>query len=83
VAQVGILLFGVASWRAKVFPRWAATLFILTPLLFVVDGFINLPFIADVVLGAGLVGMGYFLWARKGAMASAQEATLTQPAASA
>jgi hypothetical protein len=71
VAQVGILLFGVASWQAKVFPRWAATLFILTPLLFVVDGFINLPFVADVVFGAGLVGMGYTLWAEK--MASAQQ----------
>jgi hypothetical protein len=65
VAQVGILLFGVASWRAKVFPRWAAALFILTPLLFVVDSFINLPFIADIAFGVGLVWMGYTLWAEQ------------------
>jgi len=83
VAQVGILLIGVASWRARVFSRWAALLFILTPLLFIVDGFINLPFIADVAFGAGLVGMGYFLWTEKQAAAPAQEAALTQPAASA
>jgi hypothetical protein len=70
-AQVGILLFGVASLRAKVFPRWAAALFILTPLLFVVGGFITLPFIGDVVFGAGLVWMGYFLWTEKGEAAPA------------
>jgi len=64
-AQVGILLFGVASLRAKVFPRWAAALFILTPLLFVVGGFITLPFIGDVAFGAGLMWMGYTLWAEK------------------
>src|SRR5262249_34724242 len=80
VAQVGILLFGVASWRAKVFPRWTAALFILTPLLFVADGFINLPFIADVVFGAALVGMGYFLWRGKGVATPVQEATLAQSA---
>jgi hypothetical protein len=64
-AQVGILLIGVASLRAKVFPRWAAALFILTPLLFVVGGFITLPFIGDVAFGAGLVWMGSTLWAEK------------------
>jgi len=64
-AQMGILLFGVASLRAKVFPRWAAALFILTPLLFVVGGFITLPFVGDVAFGAGLVWMGSTLWAQK------------------
>jgi len=66
LAQVGILLFGLASLRAKVFPRWAAALFILAPLLVVVDGFINVPFISDVAFGAGLVWMGYFLWNGRG-----------------
>ena len=65
VALGGILLFGVASWRAKVFPRWAAVLFILMPPLFVVGGLINLPFIGDGAFGAGLVGMGYTLWAEQ------------------
>ena len=63
MAQMGILLFGVASWQSKVFPRWAAALFIFTPFLFVAGGLINLPFLGDVAFGAGLVGMGCALWA--------------------
>jgi hypothetical protein len=74
-AQVGILLFGVTSWRAKVFPRWAAALFILTLPLFVIGGFITLPFMGDVAFGAGLVGMGYVLWTEQGAAAPARVAS--------
>jgi len=65
LALVGILLFGLASLRAKVFPRWAAVLLIVAPLLQVVKGFIGLPFVADLVFGAGLVWMGYTLWSEK------------------
>jgi hypothetical protein len=65
LALVGILLFGLASLRAKVFPRWAAVLLILTSPLQVVQGFIGLPFIADTVFGAGLVWMGYTLWSEQ------------------
>jgi hypothetical protein len=65
LALLGILLFGVASLRAKVFPRWAAILLIVTPLLQVVKSFIGLPFVADMVFGIGLVGMGYALWSEK------------------
>jgi uncharacterized membrane protein len=65
LALVGILLFGLASLRAKVFPRWAAVLLIVAPLLQVVKGFIGLPFVADLAFGAGLVWMGYTLWSEK------------------
>ncbi|HEY7347649.1 MAG TPA: hypothetical protein VH599_04970 [Ktedonobacterales bacterium] len=69
LALLGFLLFGVASLRAKVFPRWAAVLFILFPPLFVVKGFIPLPSIADIAFGAGLVWMGYTLWAEQRGLA--------------
>jgi hypothetical protein len=69
LALLGFLLFGVASLRAKVFPRWAAVLFILFPLLFVVKGFIPLPSIADIAFGVGLVWMGATLWVEQRALA--------------
>jgi hypothetical protein len=65
LALLGILLFGLASLRAKVFPRPAAVLFILTPLLQVAQSFIGLSFLADIAFGAGLIWMGYTLWAEQ------------------
>jgi hypothetical protein len=73
---VGWLLFVVASLRAKVFPRWALLLSVAGFPCF----FLGIPVISDLLFGAGLVGMGYFLWAGKDAAAPAQKGALSQPA---
>ena len=70
---LGWLLFGVASLRARVFPRWASLLLIIgTILSFVVDMLpFSIPIPLDLlVLGTGLIWLGYTLWSG-----------LTQPAA--
>jgi hypothetical protein len=62
---LGWLLFGVASLRARVFPRWAGVLLIVGAILgFAVDLLpFELPIPLDLlVLGAGLIWMGYALW---------------------
>ncbi len=62
---LGWLLFGVASLRARVFPRWASVLLIIGAILsFIVDMLpFDMPIPLDLlVLGTGLAWMGYTLW---------------------
>ena len=73
---VGWLLFGLASVRARVFPRWAGALLMLgVPLIFL-QGLVFLPLVGDVVFAAGLVWMGYALWSEKGETVAQAEPTL-------
>lgn len=63
---VGLLLFGVASLRARVLPRWAAVLVLVgaaVDLVMTVVG-VDFPFGAAVA-GPGLAWMGYAVWAHK------------------
>jgi hypothetical protein len=63
---VGVLLFGVASLRARVLPRWAAVLVLVgaaVDLLMTVLG-VDFPFGAAVA-SPGLAWMGYAVWAHK------------------
>jgi hypothetical protein len=62
---LGWLLFGVASLRTRVFPRWASVLLIIGAILsFIVDILpFDMPIPLDLlVLGTGLAWMGYTLW---------------------
>jgi hypothetical protein len=63
---VGVLLFGVASLRARVLPRWAALLVLVGAVLDLVMTFagVDFPFGAAVA-GPGLAWMGYAVWAHK------------------
>src|SRR5215472_11604541 len=74
---VGVLLFGVASLRARVLPRWAAVLVLVGAVLDLVMTFVGVDFpFAAVVAGAGLAWMGYAVWASK-QMPSASLAPVT------
>lgn len=66
---IGIVVFGVATWRAAIYPRVAALLFIVGGIMF------NLPpgaiphlvlVLGGVIWGMGAVWLGYSLWARAG-----------------
>lgn len=65
LAGLGWLLFGIASLRARIFPRWAVGLLIVGDLIWGFwSGTNPLAFpIGEVALAAGLVAMGYVLWA--------------------
>jgi hypothetical protein len=68
LTTIGAILFGIASWRAGLFPKWAAFLLMI--------GFVIVPIgaasaqivksIGEVVLSAGLIGMSYVLFSSIG-----------------
>jgi hypothetical protein len=64
--SVGVLLFGIASLRARVLPRWAAVLVIVGAVLDLVSIFVGVDFpFAAAVSGPGLAWMGYAVWSHK------------------
>ena len=58
---LGWFLFGLSSLRAKVLPGGAAVLLVIGAVLFLVLGFLDLPF-ASVVFGAAIAWLGFALW---------------------
>jgi hypothetical protein len=70
---LGYLLFGIATIRAGVFPRWSGSLLIIGVLLFTISemslfdsGISHLvATLGDVIFGIGLAWMGYALWSEK------------------
>jgi hypothetical protein len=63
---VGVLLFGVASLRARVLPRWAALLVLVGAAMDLVMTFVGVDFpFGAAVAGPGLAWMGYAVWAHK------------------
>jgi len=72
---LGVLLFAIATLRARVIPRWGAWLVILAiPLGIVAVVFVGtslqgiLQALAGSVLGLGLAAWGWALWSEKGEM---------------
>ncbi len=62
--MAGSVLYGVATWRARVFPRWCALGFIVPlPLPLVVEVF------GTVLAGLVYVALGVALWARSSTVA--------------
>jgi hypothetical protein len=61
---MGFLLFAIAMLRAHTMPRWAIVLAVLGGIPFAVNFLIPRPlaFLAVVVQGFGLVGLGWALW---------------------
>jgi hypothetical protein len=56
---LGSILFGVATWRARVFPRWCAVAFILpVPLPLVIEVY------GTILTGLAFVALGAVLWTR-------------------
>ena len=62
ILSVGFILFGVAYWRAKVFPRWAITFFTLGAVLFGIGMAIPIRTLGLVLWVIGWGWMGYLLW---------------------
>src|SRR5690349_11366962 len=87
--MLGGLVFGIATYRASILPRWAAVLLavtaiVLTPAAGMLPHAIQR--FAAVPMGIALAGLGYGLWAERRAHAAdpvpgRESRPLTQPAA--
>jgi hypothetical protein len=68
IFTVGVILFGVATFRAAVFPKWAAVLYIIGFLPQAVA--LSIPAIVvsigEVVGSIGIIWLSYALWAQQG-----------------
>ncbi len=69
---LGWILFGLALFRARVLPRWAAVLVLVG----LVSGFLflatNFPLLALPVTEMGIAALGFALWREKGEVIAAQ-----------
>ena len=71
--MLGYILFGVATMRAGVLPRWSGLFLIIGSALFMISEAVPLDdslshlivTIGDVIFGTGFVWMGYALWSEK------------------
>ena len=65
---VGLLLFGRATAKAGVFPRWAGHLLWFGGLTFGISGIVfGLRFLSIIMFGPALIWMGYLQWRDRGA----------------
>jgi hypothetical protein len=62
IEALGEVLFGAATFKARVFPRGAAILLIIGALLSCASIFIPLP-LADAVFSMAIIWLGLVLWA--------------------
>jgi hypothetical protein len=63
---LGTVLFGLATFRANILPRWTSGLFALSLLISVpVVGVLGAPRLAAVPIGLGLAAMGYALFTER------------------
>jgi ABC-type multidrug transport system permease subunit len=69
---LGGLLFGIATFRARILSRWAAGLLIVAPLAAPVGALLpgELHRIAAVPMGIALAWLGYALWSERRGQAS-------------
>ena len=70
---LGYILFGIATMRAGVLPRWSGLLLIIGSAMFMISEAVPLNAslshlivtIGDVIFGAGFVWMGFALWSER------------------
>jgi hypothetical protein len=70
---LGYILFGIATMRAGVLPRWSGLLLIIGSVMFLISEAVPLNAslshlivtIGDITFGAGFVWMGFALWSEK------------------
>jgi hypothetical protein len=70
---LGYILFGIATMRAGVLPRWSGLLLIIGSAMFMISEAVPLNAslshlivtIGDVIFGAGFVWMGFALWSEQ------------------
>ena len=77
----GGLLFGIATLRARILPRWAAGLLIVASVLTPLAGVLphELQRYAAVPVGLALAGLGYALWSERREQASEPVAGKASP----
>jgi hypothetical protein len=59
---VGFVLFGIATFRARVLPRWSGVLLVAYPLLLIAGLPVDGPLI---LVGLLWLALGYALWTRR------------------
>ena len=70
---LGPLLFGIATFRAHVLPRWAGALLALNAVLVVLGAFVPFEYQLKMIMipmGLALAWLGYALWAERRAPAA-------------
>jgi|WetSurMetagenome_2_1015567.scaffolds.fasta_scaffold94760_2 hypothetical protein len=67
VLAIGFILFGIANWRARVFPRWAVIFFTAGAVLFGIGMAIPIRTAGLVFWVMGWVRMGALLWRERAA----------------
>lgn len=71
---LGLLLFGIATFRARMLPRWAGALLALDAVLIPIGAMVPpdvQPKLVMIPVGVALVWLGYALWAERRATAVA------------
>ena len=64
IVTIGFVLFGIATWRAGVLPRWAALIFVLSALFGIAAIFSQAVFsVGAIVIAIGNAWLGYAVWA--------------------
>lgn len=79
--MLGGLLFGLATFRARVLPRWASGLLAITAFLTPAAAVLPHQFqrLAAIPMGVALAGLGYALWSERRQIASASSPDLEPP----
>lgn len=79
--MVGGVLFGVATFRARILPAWAAVLWALGAVLPLLTAFLPhaVGRFAAVPVGVALVGLGYALWSETRGVAEGASVASTAP----
>jgi hypothetical protein len=67
ILAIGFILFGIAYWRARVFPRWAVIFFTAGATLFGIGMAIPIRTLGLVLWVIGWGRMGYLLWRERAA----------------
>jgi hypothetical protein len=65
ILALGFILFGIAIWRARVFPRWTVMFFTFGAVLFGIGMAIPIRTIGLILWIIGWEQMGYLLWKEK------------------
>lgn len=77
IVTIGFILFGIATVRAGVLPRWAAGLIILSSWFGLAAVFSQLVFtIGAIVFGLGNAGLGFAVWSGQGEKAGQLKPTM-------
>jgi hypothetical protein len=79
---LGPVLFGIATFRARVLPRWAGALLALNAVFFFLGALVPPEYQAKIIMipiGLALAWLGYALWAERRAPAAESVPSMAIP----